>query len=87
MKIGSELACDVVRHAGRYAMIRMEGRYYIVSVRDYHVYSCLPSDMPPDGTVACSLATESGVRYVAHGRSRGSADYQWRRYIAPRCAE
>ena len=67
------------------AMIELDGLFYIVEVdgRSYQFKSAIPADAELHGGVWHANWTESGLRYVASGRSRSAANAQWRRHIIP----
>lgn len=62
-------------------MYEIDGKFYIVYEEGNQVFSTLPCDLPRDGGLWVSRATEKGVRYVAHGKSRSAAYSQWRKHI------
>lgn len=62
-------------------MIELDGLYYIVCYRSGQLSSCLPADNPQGGCWVAKLS-ESGIKYVAAGRSRNAAMGQWKRHIA-----
>ena len=68
-----------------HAMIELDGMYYIshVNARSYKFESSLPCDAPSGNGRWRANWTESGLRYVASGRSRAAANAQWRKYIVP----
>lgn len=69
--------------AGHAMILLDDGLYYIVraSSAQWQVYSALPADKPKTGGVWCSGWNESGIKYVAKGRTRSAAMAQWKRNI------
>lgn len=67
------------------AMIEYNDLCYIVRVdgRNYQFKSALPCDAPGGGGCWVAPWTETGLGFVASGRSRHAAHAQWRKYIEP----
>ena len=71
---------EIVRTGDRLAVVKINGRYYVVRIHNGQVYSVVPNDMPDGGGQWVARATEKGVKYVARGRSRSNA-MSWFRKI------
>jgi hypothetical protein len=65
---------NIINEKSGYAVVEIDEKYYVVSIdrNRGQVYSVLPSDNPESGTWFARM-TESGVKYVASGRSYKAA--------------
>ena len=68
-----------------HAMLELEGLFYIVYVdgQSCQFQSAIPADAELHGGAWVANWTETGLMYVAGGRSRAAAMAQWRRHIIP----